>query len=404
MTAGLMVALLPPMHGASQGSSRPRSFVLVASLAGLLGSSTGCPSAPPSLQFDNDMMGGDTDDADADTTSGPSPSSDSDGSTSSTEDGSPSEGSDSSTGADCTRPAPAEDCFNGIDDDCDGAPDCADSECGAQVQCVEVPPEFQMGIVVGADEACPDGFEADATELYADLDPGEGCAADCTCEPDPIRCETQIYSYASQTDCENDTDNNGGQMYGSVLTETCTDEPVYDGSSGGQRIEPFVAIQTCSAAGSAAPTPATWGSHQKLCHAAVGTRGCGETSACVPVETPPAATCMIASGGRSCPESHPARDAQWYTGLQDDRSCGACECEATGGSCQFAEVIVGNDWLCDINDPTRIRIDRPRVCDDHYSPPARVNLQNAQDPTCTVSAAVYGEVVGTGQQTMCCAS
>ncbi len=63
-------------------------------------------------------------------------------------------------------PAAAEDCLNGVDDDCDGLVDFDDPDCDGQIVCGD-------GLVAGA-EACDDGNIID----------GDGCSADCQVEPD----------------------------------------------------------------------------------------------------------------------------------------------------------------------------------------------------------------------------
>jgi hypothetical protein len=48
----------------------------------------------------------------------------------------------------------AENCFNGTDDDCNGAVDCADSACTAIATCVEDSPGFALGTVVDSATDC----------------------------------------------------------------------------------------------------------------------------------------------------------------------------------------------------------------------------------------------------------
>src|SRR5262245_42404158 len=101
--------------------------------------------------------------------------------------------------------------------------------------------------------------------------------------------------------------------------------------------------------------------------------------------------------GANCPGPFSNRATQYYTGLTDTRSCGPCECTATGGSCDFAQIAVGNDWQC--TDEFYLSLAWPQVCNQQYSPPARVT-GSPTNPTCSTYALEDGSILATGQQTV----
>jgi hypothetical protein len=65
-------------------------------------------------------------------------------------------GTDAGADASPCEPRGPETCFNGQDDDCNGVVDCADSACDSTAMCV--PGDDSTGILVGQDEACPEGY------------------------------------------------------------------------------------------------------------------------------------------------------------------------------------------------------------------------------------------------------
>ncbi len=292
-------------------------------------------------------------------------------------------------------PTGPEDCTNGIDDDCQNGIDCADPACGA---CVPLPNDFALGVMVDATAACPPGFAAEETDLFAGLDQGLGCVGSCTCQPNPTQCIGALYIYATEAQCQGDTALTGGQPYGGVIDSQCTAMPVQEGFPGGFRIGNWSVQQSCSSSGVASPSPYTWGQRMKFCAAQAGLQGCDSTSACVPNDAAPDA-CLMTSGGAACPDPFSDRSGEWYTGLTDTRSCGPCECTASGGSCQFAQISLGSDWVC--TDGAYVSQQSPTSCGSAYSPPARVT-GSPQDPTCTSASQLAGSIEVTGQQTVCC--
>ncbi|MEL6184051.1 MAG: hypothetical protein AAFU79_05445 [Myxococcota bacterium] len=296
-------------------------------------------------------------------------------------------------GASCVPTGP-EVCGNGVDDDCMNGIDCNDPACGA---CVRVPDAFSAGVLVEADEACPVGFISEV-ELFAELDPGKGCADRCSCRPNPTECLGELYIYSTRDQCRADTALTGGQRYTRPIDATCTMQPVAEGFPGGYRLGGWTVKQSCESGGTAAPSPFSWGRQAKFCVAERGTRACADDTVCVPRGSVGDA-CALASGGVSCPGPFSDRVVDWYTGESDTRACGACDCTASGGSCEFARLSLGSDWVC--TDDSHLTFANPKLCESAYSPPARVT-GSVTNPSCTPKSAQMGALRPTGQQTLCC--
>ena len=91
----------------------------------------------------------------------------------------------------------AEDCFNGIDDDCNGHVDCDDPACGASTTCVPAAGDERLrprrlGRSGGAPVRC--ASTAGESTINSTLDPGVGCTG-CSCDA-PISCAANLYKYA----------------------------------------------------------------------------------------------------------------------------------------------------------------------------------------------------------------
>ncbi len=296
---------------------------------------------------------------------------------------------DASPGADATPPADAS-----VNPDGSVSPDAGPPGC----TCTGAPSTFTLGVLEDTMSPCPSGFGGGETRLFGALDPGPGCVGTCACQPRPTSCLGELFIYSTENQCVSDTALVGGQPYGPLVTSQCTPEPVADGFPGGFRLGNWTVDQGCIASGSAAPSPYQWMNATKFCAASLGTGGCDASESCVE-NAAVDATCVITSGGAACPAPYTNRITEWFTGLSDTRSCGACQCAVSGGSCEFAQVAIGSDWSC--TDQAYLSLQNPKSCGSSYSPPARV-LGSASPPTCTPSSPQVGSIQATGQQTLCC--
>ena len=217
-----------------------------------------------------------------------------------------------------------------------GTPGCA---------CTSAPSNFTLGVLEMASSNCPAGFEGGETALFAELDPGPGCTGNCACQAQPTTCLGQLYVYATTNECAADTSLTGGALYNDFVTDQCTNEPVAFGFPGGYRLGNWNVVSSCTPSGTAAPSPYRWNNQAKFCAASLGSAGCGNNESCLDAMQAQA-SCVITSGGAACPAPYTNRITQWFTGLSDTRSCGACQCNATGASCEFAYIALGSDYVC----------------------------------------------------------
>jgi hypothetical protein len=312
----------------------------------------------------------------------------------------------------CT-PAP-EDCFNGVDDDCDNLADCADPDCvPATAQCVPIDLSTDAaaapGVSVAANASCPVQFDRVAATTVRTGLTGGACTG-CSCGASPTTCgPASVYTYDSAAACSADTGNTAG-MPTKPPTLTAGDAclvPTYAASPGGfiygLRVLPIPPMMgNCPASGMATPGPIAWASTTKFCPTTARGVGCGAGQVCVP--KPPAPTiksCVLYSGAHACPTgTTKLQNADWYTGSNDARGCSACGCvNPTGGSCAGLVVHVGNDYTCDPDDADV----HPgnKTCFQGYTPGLQVNGAPSNG-SCTPASAVTGALTPTGKHSICC--
>jgi hypothetical protein len=300
----------------------------------------------------------------------------------------------SSTGVvvDCDAPQP-EQCFDGADNDCNGATDCADSACEPGALCVDAPMNFQLGVVVADGDPCPDGFQAEEALIYRGLTGGD-CAG-CDCAPNPTDCKAGLWYYTTEAACMGDVNLTGGTYAGEFGT-ACSGNPINSGFLAGARAGAFKVTQTCNVTGTAVPVPATWGSTRKFCRATSVGSGCGAGQACVPKHEPKA-QCALTSGSAVC-DGYGSAQNDWFTGYSDSRSCASCGCTASGGHCDFMTMWLGNDYTCSEDNAVP---ESGKWCGQKYAPPAYLG-GDPKDPTCSVTTKLNGSLDPTGQSTLCC--
>ncbi len=292
-------------------------------------------------------------------------------------------------------PLALENCFDGLDDDDSGAADCADPTCGGEAICVAVPDTGEAGIVVGADEACPPGFDGGgATLLYRGLQ-ADACEG-CSCTPGATTCKSLVFWYPDEAACAEDTGLTGGTLYSEAVTETCTANPITSGNTYGTRAE-IAPTSTCNEAGTAMPPDARWTETRKFCRASTIGVGCAAGSACVPRRAAPS-QCVLAAGTAAC-TGFATTETDWATDFADTRACGACACTASGGGCGNVKIGVGSDYVC--TDGVQLT-NAQKTCGYIYSPPVRLLGAPTAPTACTASAPQTGTLAPAGPQTLCC--
>lgn len=307
-------------------------------------------------------------------------------------------GGGSSTSGPCAVGS-IEDCFNGLDDDCNGKADCEDPSCTDVAVCEPVALAASNGVLVGEAEACPDGFTGDEQIIHRKLE-DTGCAG-CDCKLFAPTCTADVWYYDTTSSCSADTNLKSGISAGTFGT-TCS-SPINSGSSNnfvlGVRTGPFKIEQSCSPGGQATPAAPTWGETMKFCRANAEGKGCSAGNTCVP-KAASAPHCALAAGTSSCTGFGTA-ESDWYTGFSDARACGACGCEASGGSCDTMKLAVGSDYACpgthSLDPGTKECFSGTGI----YSPPVQL-VGKPTVGTCSGSAKTTGSLTPTGQLTLCC--
>ena len=243
-------------------------------------------------------------------------------------------GGDMATGPDMTGCTATENCFNGIDDDCNGKTDCDDPNCAPTAICV---PAATAPFGYITQEPFGGSCASDATSggtLYASNPGGGGCnAASCGCNDSG--CSTLVRQWS---------DGCPGTVFGSfsaTVGNTCS-----HALNGLNNLDPGSPSGTlsCATTGSATPvnppvmTKALRCDVTNLGHCTVA------NTVCVPRSSSVHNQCIIASGAQTCPSGYP-NGASWYASYTDNRAC-SCVCSAT--SCANSTLQGFNSSQCGV--------------------------------------------------------
>jgi hypothetical protein len=304
-------------------------------------------------------------------------------------------------------PATAENCYNNIDDDCNGFVDCADSACSPVAQCQPLDPATgTIGLSSGPGTSCP-ADAPNSRDLLMGLIASTGCGG-CSCGIGTagLICRADIFGYYSPQSPECAA-NMAGQLAGIVdSTQSCS-VPNWTPSLGfvyGIRAGVFQGTLrgSCVPAGTATRGTPVWNSSARFCGVQTAGGGCGVGAACVPRPVVAAGACVLLDGARSCPTG--LRQTSWFTGLVDTRVCGACTCGApTGGDCNSTIIAIGNDSSCPAQPSGYLRSGNSTCF-----PGIPLNSPGLQftgtpvAPSCPPSAPLSGSLSPAGPQTLCC--
>jgi hypothetical protein len=296
-----------------------------------------------------------------------------------------------------------EDCFNGIDDDCDGKPDCADTECTPTAVCV-TRPSGAVGTTVDGTGACPAGFGAGPTQLNGGLTASPTCSG-CACGAGTTSCKADLYTQLSQATCGNNT---GGKYVYSMSTDDPDPCPIPDTNTTnvyGARLTPWtVTTAGCPASGTPVKPAVGWSKSTKFCAAekfnANAGNGCGTGQVCMP-RGAAGRSCVLLDAAGSCPAG--AAADMLYTGFTDTRTCAACSCTKSGASCDNLYVKFGSDYSCGV-DYGHIKGGMATCATQTFGiyVPGYQLVGTPVPPTCTPTSLVGGALTPTGARTICC--
>jgi len=288
-----------------------------------------------------------------------------------------------------------EECFNNQDDDCDGATDCADSDCAAVAVCEPVS-GFTFGTTVEQTINCPAAFSGGGPVLQSGLDPGSGCTG-CGCTPGVTECTPiSLHLYPTQSDCLAGTNSNQGIEI-TQLTTTCAGVGFQFPWTGYQIGGSF--NQTCATTGAPKLSTPTWANSTKFCAApSSSSSGCSAGNVCVP--KPTGLACLLAAGSVSCPTGFTSQ--QLYTSYSDTRVC-SCACTASGGNCDDVVIRVSTGMSGNCDDFTGAHLGSGACGQTEYTQFGYKFEGAPGNPTsCTTTNEQQGMLTPTGPQTLCC--
>jgi hypothetical protein len=257
------------------------------------------------------------------------------------------------THADSGTPPPAqhaEDCSNGIDDDGDGDPDCADDDCAART-CVGAAPSGWTGpsvVYVGSDPPNCGGDYAKAAlsgGTAVSADPAE-CST-CSCSNTTAACASLVNIISTiDPQC-------GGVTCTDSVSEACK---TLNSSCFGSATTAYAHMElpqglaTCSPTADQSATigDASWKKEVRACAASTKLHigGCADGEVCAAKTPFSGDICIVKAGDLSCPNSTYSKKHVYYKGMNDTRDCSPCDCdhdctynwrqEAAGASCSAA--------------------------------------------------------------------
>lgn len=319
-------------------------------------------------------------------------------------------------GGPCVPIASTENCYNNVDDDCNGLLDCADPACDTPAQCVMFDPSLgSLGASIATTATCP--AQASTARTLMSSIVAAGCSG-CRCGSEAgISCSADIYGYDTLAAC-NDPTQPGTLVHTLTPVEGCftpdwgavaptgTGTPL-PGFIGGVRAPLFQGTPTgaCAPSGVAAPGTPAWSTMTKFCTLPAAGGGCGAGAACVPRPVVAVGICLLQDGTHPCPNG--TRISTWFTGFTDSRTCGACTCgPPTGGDCGSMLIGIGSDFSCQVPPLNGYLRTASRSCfsttsSGVYSP--GLEFTGAPiPPICQASAATVGMLSPSGPQTLCC--
>ena len=283
----------------------------------------------------------------------------------------------------------SEDCFNGKDDDCDGATDCEDSACTASGSCVPDATDGELGTLLATGSSCPTGYSA--VTLYRGLTVDPYCAG-CTCGVDSVYCTTSIVGHGAFACPSFQT---SGVSY-NMFSTSC--QPINPGTS--VHYYDVASFTSCSATGTPTPSAVQWSETRTYCKADHVGGGCERGSSCVPKAATP--ICTRVSGSVTCAGAYATTTgAVWNSGVTDTRTCSTCQCGGGYGTCDGGGIQVYSDASCG-GTVASLPGTQGDSCALPFAPASGRVVGNPIATTCTNNTYPSGTVEEAGASTVCC--
>lgn len=247
-------------------------------------------------------------------------------------------GGASATGSSArTGSSGGEDCLDGIDDDSNGAIDCADTACQLGFACVDAPVSGWTGALwvqkvpypaASPPSLCPDGKPP---AVYFTGPSAPECDA-CECKLNGAACRApEMTCKVLNASCVATS----GFFHVESSDTACMDKqaPFSQSACWLTRGAAVEKPGTCAASGGAVKKPAPWAEEVRVCTAAGG--GCAAGKVCAP--NAPAgfepSVCMRQEGAALCPAGWTDLDLAVYESGKDNRACSGCGCDVSKVHC-----------------------------------------------------------------------
>ncbi len=231
-------------------------------------------------------------------------------------------------------PSSTEDCFNGVDDNCDGLVDCADPQCtgGAtpQAECVPDPGSAVTGTL--STTTCPMAYPTN-TPLYAGFTAGSCATGSCACfngiNGSPSCSATLVNKGGTITSCDVAL---GGTTIFSNATNASSCVSFAALSATAYYALGYTTSGSCNApsGGNATKVAPTWATTDAFCGGGKVGGGCAAGKVCMPVA---ANHCVLETGSQTMCTSVPGYSVpnatQFFSGFDDSTRACSCTCSPT---------------------------------------------------------------------------
>lgn len=237
---------------------------------------------------------------------------------------------------------PAEDCLDGIDNDEDGAVDCADSDCSDGFTCTDVLPDGWTRVFVErgngeppAEGACANGEKPEIL-FTGPAGPAKCDACECgtlegtICRPRVLNCF--LNSATCGTSATNMTNTVGGA--------DCTKPDLGGAISVSCRVPGQAQVDqagSCTPSIADFPNKYPWTGWVRSCLDTTPEGGGCVGGTCIPKPASGSSTCIRKDGSEVCPAGWAGTET--YASAKDDRACSECTCtpkpQCTGGGYEF---------------------------------------------------------------------
>lgn len=236
-------------------------------------------------------------------------------------------------GPSCMSSGP-ENCFNRVDDDCNGDIDCEDEACNGPAECRPAPEGAELGYFAGPGDTCASGYGR--LDLHQDLQASYECTG-CACiNPTSLLCDAGVYGHG-QGPCPS-------TQYEGVLRN------MYNDRCGPLPVDTnyyFFSVRgtaECTPSGTPTLEPTSWGASSIFCLLDSVGAGCSAGKACMPAET--ADLCVLSDDEAGCSADFAVDRGTWYQGVRDDRECTPCSCGLGTADCSGAYIAGYTDGGC----------------------------------------------------------